>query len=122
MLWLLSPNPPHDPDLADHIGEKAYEIAQRVRQNEVGAFSAGKCKKASKRLCEEYQKAGIDCEYWYGYFWGHEHAVVILDGVVVDITADQFGEFPEVFLTWYNEDDEDAPYEPLEGRTRYEAA
>ena len=65
------------------------------------AFPRGACGDTSELLGQYLLDSGLgEWTYRFGWFSGHSHAWLERDGVVVDITADQFAEgLPPVIVT-----------------------
>lgn len=87
------------------------QIAIAVRKRIVGKYgtSYNKCSDAANELDTKLTKAGIRHKWHDGYFKGeiddfsitsNEHAwiEILPEGWIVDITADQFGGYPEVWV------------------------
>lgn len=59
---------------------------------------SGACAIASRVLCLELDKRGIDCELITGFYDVHDHCWVNVEGMILDITASQFG-LPDIHFT-----------------------
>lgn len=89
---------PHLPkSMKDRDKHVVLRIAQKIRQDVIDLFGTteGVCDNACSRLEKQLKKRGYDCKTEIGYFttkneWSF-HWWIELYGMILDITADQFG-------------------------------
>ncbi len=91
-----------NPKIPDDIVEAAEK--SRKETEDYCIKIAGQCFEASERLYDELTKLGYDPAIVAGYFVlgdgeRSDHTWLEVNGVIIDITADQFGkEFPDVWI------------------------
>ncbi len=91
------------------MNEQILEVARAVRDKYPKGENKGKCIQASDEICGTLYGLGFHhCSIQFGHFNGQPHSWVeaVVDGctMLLDVTADQFGDYPAVWWTRMNGD------------------
>lgn len=81
------------------IPKDILSVARQVRRRclkQNGGVSQNMCDIAATRLCQRLKTLGYRPKYFEGYFGTECHCWVRVCGHILDVTADQFGDFPAV--------------------------
>ena len=116
--------PNHEPHLVSNLVEDLARKVRRqcehyVKMDDSGAFDdnlGNMCAVASGALFQALSRKGIKVSFIKGHYlfqgndrWGNHCWVMVEDQVIVDITATQFGDLPQVLICsvhdghYYNE-------------------
>lgn len=80
--------------------QMALNIAAKVREKYPRGHNKDRCFDACSDLVEAMENMPFDCSIQFGWFNGHTHSWVEVwkdsPPTILDVTADQFGDFPEI--------------------------
>ena len=84
------------------------KVAQSVRAKYPKGANKNKCLDANNEIFEALTPLGFNCSIQFGCFNGLPHSWVEVwlngEAMLLDVTADQFGDYPSIWWTPMNDD------------------
>lgn len=100
-------------NLVEYVAHQTRKWAEKHKPHEVAGHLGGMCGIASAELFLRLKRRGIKSVIVMNK-WGN-HVFLRANGIIYDVTATQFGKYPEVFITL------EAPSDTWTEGTRYKS-